>query len=412
MIAGAVGTVSAADIKANEVDNTMNAITGRTPGVQISQLSSQPGIYSGTQSASSSIVIRGFAQYQGDGITPTLLNGGPLFVIDGVPTTDASQFSRLDPNEIESFSVIKDGTGAIYGVEAANGVIVVTTKHGNQGKVKVDYSGSWGVNVITKYPQLANASQYAQLYDELQQDNYISGRANPTPLPYTEQQIQGYANGSLPSADWTKVLFKDRSQQQHHDVTISGGSDKVQSFTDLSFYQEGGEIASGIDGDKKYNLREVVDATLAKGLTADVNLGFNDVNYNTAAATLWSTLIKAADGGIPPIEPVYANGNPNYLNQFPTTVTQDANIAGLINQNIGGYVNNNSRVFKSNFTLNYLIPGVDGLSAKGFYAYTNNYSENYSYSKRSLMNIPIPIMLMSPLYITPRQILAKVSTRA
>jgi TonB-linked SusC/RagA family outer membrane protein len=379
-VSGAVGTVSAADIRANVVDNTMNTITGRTPGVRISQLSSQPGMYSGTQTASSTIDIRGFASYQGDGITPSQ-SGGPLFVIDGVPTTDASQFSRLDPNEIESFSVLKDATAAIYGVEAANGVVLVTTRKGTQGRVKVDYTGSWGVQVITKYPQLANAANYTQLYDELQQNSQISGRSDPTPLPYSAQTIQGYANGTLPQADWLKVLFKNTSTQQQHNVTISGGSDKIQSFTDLGYFQEGGLISTGLDGDKKYNLRQNLTATIVKGLTANVNLGFNDVNYYAPATTLWSNLLKAVDGGIPPTQPVYANGNPNYLMQFPSTVSSYTNVEGLINKNIGGYNNNNSRQFKTVFSLDYVIPGIDGLTARGMFAYNNNYSENYTFSK-------------------------------
>lgn len=379
-ITGAIGTVAAADIRENVNDNTLNNITGRTPGVRISQLSSQPGIYSGAQSAQSTIDIRGFASYQSDGVTP-IQSGGPLFVIDGIPTTDASQFSRLDPNEIESFSVLKDGTAAIYGVEAANGVILVTTRKGVAGRVKIDYSGNYGIQYITKYPVLSSAAQYAQLYDELQEDGLLSNNSDPSAPTYTAQQIQQYANGTLPSANWSKVLFKQSSQQLDQHVTISGGSERIQSFTSIGYFQQGGQIASGIDNDKKYNLRQNVNATIVKGLTANVNLGFNDVNYYAPAASLWSSLIKAADGGIPPIEPVYANGNPNYLQQFPSDVTQDANIAGLISKDLGGYTNNNSRNFTGIFSLNYQIPGVNGLSAKGQFGYTNNYNENYSFSK-------------------------------
>lgn len=379
-ISGAVGTVSAAEMRENVVDNTINTITGRTPGVRVSTLSNQPGMFSGTQSASSTIDIRGFASYQSDGITPNQ-SGGPLFVIDGVPTTDASQFARLDPNEIESLSVLKDATAAIYGVQAANGVILITTRKGIQGKVKVDYTGNTGVQVIASYPHLADAANYAQLFNELTQDNYISNRSDPTPLQYSAQTIQGYANGTLPQADWLKVLFKNQSYQQNHNVTISGGSDRIQSFTDLGYFQQGGLIASGLDQDQKYNLRQTLTATITKGLTADLNLGFNDVNYYAPATSLWNNLLKAADGGIPPTQPVYANGNPNYLNQFPSNVSSYTNIAGLINKNLGGYTNNNSRQFKSVFQLNYLIPGIDGLSAKGFVAYNNNYSENYTFNK-------------------------------
>ncbi|MDB5112225.1 MAG: SusC/RagA family TonB-linked outer membrane protein, partial [Mucilaginibacter sp.] len=379
-ISGAVGTVSAAEMRENVVDNTMNTITGRTPGVRVSTLSSQPGMFTGTQSAASTIDIRGFATYQGDGITATQ-SGGPLFVIDGVPTTDASQFARLDPNEIESLSVLKDATAAIYGVQAANGVILVTTRKGIQGKVKVDYTGNTGVQVITSYPHLADAANYAQLFDELTQNNYISNRSDPTPLQYSAQTIQGFANGTLPQADWLSVLFKNHSYQQQHNLTISGGSDRIQSFTNLGYFQQGGLIASGLDQDKKYNLRQTLTATIVKGLTADLNLGFNDVNYYAPATSLWSNLLKAADGGIPPTQPVYANGNPAYLNQFPSQVSSYTNIAGLINKDIGGYTNNNSRQFKSVLQLNYVIPGVDGLSAKALVAYNNNYSENYTFNK-------------------------------
>jgi len=382
-LSGAVGTVSAADIRKNVNDNTINNVVGRTPGVRVTQLSSQPGMYSGTQSASSSIDIRGFASYQSDGITPTQ-RGGPLFVIDGIPTTDASQFARLDANEIESFSVLKDATAAIYGMKASNGVIVVTTRHGAKGRIKVDYAGNIGVNVITKYPKLADAAGYALLWDENQINGMLSGRSNPITPTYSAQQIQQYADGTLPNVDWIGQLFKNSSTQNQHNLTITGGSDRIQSFTTLSYFQQGGVMASGIDGDRKYNLRQVVDATVAKGLTANLNLGFNNVYYttaNTSTATLWSSLVKAATGGIPPIMPVYANNDPKYYYQFPSTVTQNANIAALINKKLAGYNSNNSRMYNASFTLNYQLPFLKGLSAKGFYAYQNSTAENYNYAK-------------------------------
>jgi len=375
-LTGAVSSVAASEIQKNSVSDLTNTITGRVPGVRITQLSAQPGKFE------SSIDIRGFATYKNDGIDQSQQGGGPLFVIDGIPRSQ-SDFARLDPNEIESFSVLKDATAAIYGLQAANGVILVTTRKGKAGVIKIDYSGQVGINRRSKIPQLSNAAEYTELFNEKQYNDFVSGRNDPFTPMYSKQQIADYANGTLPSTDWTNAVFKKQNMQQQHNLTISGGSEKIQFFTSMGYFQEGGFLNSDIENSKKYNFRQNITATLLKGLTLNVNLGFNDVVYtapNTASGNI-AALAGRTTWRIAPTQTVYANNNPNYLNKFDPLVSQQQNILAALYRDIGGYDDNNSRRFNSVFDLTYVIPKIEGLTARASFAYDNNYSVDQVFNK-------------------------------
>jgi len=374
-VTGAVGTVAAAEIRKNSVSDITNTITGRTPGVRITQLSAQPGKFD------SSIDIRGFATYQNDGITPSAV-GGPLFVIDGIPRSQAD-FARLDPNEIESFSVLKDATAAIYGLQAANGVILVTTRKGAAGKLKVDYNFQLGVARRGKIPQLSNAAEYTTLFDEKQFNDNVSGRQDPFTPMYSQQQIADYTSGKLPSTDWTAVIFKQQNFQEQHSLTLNGGSDKIQYFTSLGYFQEGGFLNSNIEQSKKYNFRQNVTATILKGLTLEANLGFNDVVYttpNTASGNIGALAGRTTWRYAPVLSP-YSNNDPNYPAKFDPAVSQQQNLLPALSRDLGGYDDNNSRRFTSVFNLNYVVPFVKGLTARGAFAYDNNYSLDQTFNR-------------------------------
>lgn len=371
-VTGAVGTVNADEIKKNSISDITNTITGRTPGVRINQLSSQPGKFN------TSIDIRGFASVNGGGITPTQ-TGAPLFVIDGVPRSQ-DDFARLDPNEIESFSVLKDATAAIYGVKAANGVILVTTRKGSQGSVKVDYSGQWGAQFILKYPELANGADYATLLVEQQFNGQESNRSDPFTPQFSQQDIADYRSGKLPSVDWIRLTIKKRTNQQQHNVTVTGGSEKVKFFTSAGYFKEGGVLASNIEKDQKYNFRQTVTAEIFKGLTFDVNLGLIDVVTsapNTNAGSIYNLVRNTWQ--IPPTETVYSNGDPAFFRQF--LLISNDNPVALENRDVAGYDDNNARRFTSTFSLNYNLPWVQGLSAKALFAYDNNYSLDKNFAK-------------------------------
>jgi TonB-linked SusC/RagA family outer membrane protein len=375
-LTGSVSTISASEIRKNTVSDLTNTITGRAPGVRITQLSSQPGKFE------SSIDIRGFASYQNDGINQNATAGSPLFVIDGVPRSQAD-FSRLDPNEIESFSVLKDATAAIYGLQAANGVVLVTTRKGAIGAVKVEYSGQVGITRRAKIPQLSNAAEYTEMFDEQQYNGFVSNRSDPFTPMYSRQQIADYASGKLPSTDWTATIFKKQNIQSQHNLTITGGSEKIQFFTSGGYFREGGFLNSDIEKSQKYNFRQNITATIFTGLTLNANIGFNGVVYtapNTSSGNI-AALAGRTTWRVSPTLTPYSNNDPKYLTRFDTNVSSQQNLLAALDRSIGGYDDNNSRRFTSVFNVNYQIPMVKGLSARAAFAYDNNYSLDQTFNR-------------------------------
>ena len=372
-VTGAISTVVNKDLVKVSNNDLTNALTGRAPGVRVQQLSSEPGKFD-TQ-----IDIRGFSYVnpnQGDNILQTQ-SGGPLFVVDGVQR-DQAAFNRLDANEIESISVLKDATAAIYGVKAANGVILVTTKKGKAGGLQVNYTGQWGKQFITKYPALSTAAQYATLYDEMQINNQISNAQQITPPRFTQEQINDFRDGKATSTDFLGLILNKSSSQQQQDITISGGNEKTRYFLAGGFFNGGGLFTSDILAEKKYNLRSNIQTELFKGLSLGVNLSYINGYNNSTSEALWSIL--ANTWRIDPTEKAYANDNPLYLAQF-----QDAQLRNPVAetyQDISGYSRNTDKFLTTTFDLTYQVPFVPGLSLKGLYAYDNQYSLGKSFHKK------------------------------
>lgn len=358
-VTGAVTTVKAKDlVKSSEPDLT-NQLTGRAPGVRVLQLSSQPGQFD------SQIDIRGF-------------NSTPLFVIDGVPR-DLQTFQMLDPNEIASISVLKDATSSIYGVEAANGVVLVTTKKGANHPIEVNYTVQYGKQFITHYPGVANAYQYATLYDENQVNAALSANTQPPALMYSPEQIEAYRTGQLPSTNWTKAILNSTSHQSQQNINVSGGSRKFQFFLSGGFFNQGGLLTTNMEVGKKYNLRSDITAEIAQGLKLDVNLGLIDNIQNEPSTDFGSSILKSA-WRMPPVYSVYSNNDPHYYNHIPNNT--NANPVALIDPNASGYNYTDIKKFTSTFTLDYLVPFVDGLSAKAMFAYDNNHNMNKHFTKQ------------------------------
>jgi TonB-linked SusC/RagA family outer membrane protein len=370
-ITGAVTTVAPAELLKSSEPDLNNQLTGRAPGVRVEQLSSQPGQYD------SQIDIRGFSTVlpQANNITGAQ-TGGPLFVIDGVPR-DQGTFQMLDPNEIASLSVLKDATASIYGVEAANGVILVTTRKGANHPVEVNYTGSAGKQIITRYPQLMNAYQYTQTYDEMQINGAYSSNAQPPAVMYSPQTIAEYKSGQLPSTDWLRAVIDNSSSQTQHNLNITGGTDRIRFFTSGGYFDQGGLLSSHMEVGRKFNFRGDVTAEIAKGLTADVNVGLIDNIQNQPSEAVWSVVRNTWQ--FQPVYSIYANNNPGYYNHVPNN--NNANPVAVIDPNQAGYNYTNSRNFTSTFNLNYKIPFVQGLSVNGLFGYDNNYSLNKDFNK-------------------------------
>lgn len=368
-VTGAIATVANKELVINANSDVTNTLTGRAPGVRVTQLSSQPGKYD------SQIDIRGFSYTDPNDIGGNQ-TGGPLIIVDGVQR-DKAGFDRLDPNEIESVSVLKDATAAIYGVKAANGVILVTTRKGSQGKVQVNYTGHYGQQIITRYPQLSNAYQYATLYNEQQINNNISNRLERTPPKYSDQQLADFQSGKLPSTDFLKAVMRDRAGQQQHNLTINGGTDKLRYFASAGYFNEGGLFNSDIMTGKKYNLRLNIDAELTKGLTMGANLAFINSVSKEPSQAIWALLKNTWQWD--PTEPLYSNNDPNYLRQPLSSLSHP--IADF-SEAYSGYNKSDDKFLTSTFQLTYTVPFIKGLSAKAQYAYDINYSFRKQFTKK------------------------------
>ena len=186
-ITGAVSELKGdAMIKTNN-ENPQNMLTGKIPGVRVWQKSSEPGTYN------NNFDIRGM--------------GSPLVVIDGVPRT-VEDFQRLNANDIQDVSVLKDAAAAIYGVRAANGVVLVTTKQGAVGKAKVSYNGSFTIQKPKSMPKLASAIDAMTIWNEKSRNNINGGQ-----ISYGQEDFDAFLNGTRTQTDWNGEVIASWSPQ-------------------------------------------------------------------------------------------------------------------------------------------------------------------------------------------------------
>ncbi len=242
-VTGSVASVKGEELKSSPTTNLTNAMVGRLPGVIGFQRADEPG------GGSTTLRIRG---------TNSLGSNDPLIVIDGVPGREGG-LSRLNPSEIESISVLKDAAAAIYGSRAANGVILVTTKRGKEGKPTVNYVGNWGFSTPTRLPQMANAFEYATLLNE------INTNVGGSPV-YTQEDLQKFKDGSdpwgHPNTNWFEETIKNVSPMYRHDLSVTGGSDKFKFYVNLGVNGEDGIYKNSANRYDQYGIRLNLDATI------------------------------------------------------------------------------------------------------------------------------------------------------
>ena len=246
-LTGAISAINNEEIITTKNENVQNMLTGKVAGLRVRQNSSEPGQFN------TSMDIRGF--------------GAPLIVIDGVPRDN---MARLDPEDIEQVSVLKDASAAIYGVKGGNGVVLITTKKGDKGRVNINYSGNISWQRPSNFPDLVDAADWMTLYNEKYTMHSVD---NMSPVPqYSQEDIAAYRNGEKKSYNWKDAVFRNSAPQTQHTVSASGGNDKVTFYTSLGYqYQESFLQHTPITYDK-YTLRANINAKIAKNLTLDVNL--------------------------------------------------------------------------------------------------------------------------------------------
>ncbi|QBN17420.1 SusC/RagA family TonB-linked outer membrane protein [Flavobacterium nackdongense] len=371
-LTGAVSNITTAAIQTTTSASMAQKLQGKVAGLNIRQNSGQPGVFD------NSINIRGF--------------GSPMYIIDGVRRGDGSEFQRLNANDIESISVLKDASAAIYGLGAANGVILVTTKKGKKGKPVFEYSSVTGFISPTDIPRMANAGQYAELFNDTQINRVIGG----VPF-YTQEQIDKYVNEvpGFESTDWYDVAIKKTAMQTQHNLSASGASDDVSYFIGLGYVNEEGLLKSNDMGYQRYNLRSNLTAKLTKNVEAQLLIGGRYDN-RTQPGDSFFNIFKGTRSSVPTDRP-YANNNPLY----PSIVLPgNQNPMVLADRDITGYVDEVTRNLQTSLSLDYHFPFLKGMSLKGMASYdannfeSNNLSKSYTlYSYDQVLGIYKPVIM-------------------
>lgn len=346
-VTGSVATIQTKDIATVKTPNVSNTLAGKLPGLRAVQRSGAPG------DDDASIDIRGF--------------GSALVIVDGVER----DFKQIDANDIESISILKDASAAVYGFKGANGVILVTTKKGEAGKPKISYNGYVGLQNITRYPEFYNAYEYATLYNEAQQNIGV------TP-PYSPDDLERFKQG-IGTTDWYDEVIRKTAPTTYHNLSVSGGSEKVKYFFSLGFTDQEGIYRSKAFNYKRYNVRSNISAEIVKGFTVDLQLsGRLDTRMKPYEAEPLSRSIQMAK----PIFPIYANDNEDYWSN-PGDKGNPVHLSDIDNV---GYDRRDRREFNGSITLNWEIPWLKGLAAKALFSYDYNnlysrkwYKEYYEY---------------------------------
>ena len=335
-LTGSVASINAEALESRAVASVSAALAGTMPGVTSIQTSGAPGAQTG------SITIRG---------KNSINAASPLVIVDGVP----GSMNNIDPQDIESLSVLKDAaSSAIYGVQAANGVIVITTKKGKKGsKAQINYSGTVSWSSPTATLDFLGAADYAILYNE------ATLNENPNAaVPYSDEDIRLFRDGTdpigHPDTDWYSEVMKKSAMETQHSLSISGGSDNTTYMASLAYlFQDG---LSQEKNYERYNGRVNIDSKIAKwvsvGINASAYRGINNDEYEG-----FGSLLQYSNR-ISPTAPIYKEDGVTYnYNGLQNPVAQQGK-TGTYKQvdqqlNATAYIN--------------LTP-LDGLSIKGVYS--------------------------------------------
>ncbi len=333
-LTGAVSDIKGEEIIRTKNENLQNMLTGRLPGLRISQRSSEPGSFD------MQMDIRAM--------------GTPLIVIDGIPR-DMEAFQRLNPNDIDNISILKDATAAVYGVRSANGVVVVTTKRGRSGKSELSYDGSYIFQFPSGLPTTVNAVDNMILRNENSMHR-LQGQART----YSDEQINAYQSGTKQSTDWEQATFKKYGPQTLHNLSATGGSDRIKYYFGAGYQYQNSFFKSDDINYKKYNVRSTITANITDHLKAELLMNFIMDEQNTSDVDSW--WIIRAFWKVGPFFPVYANNDPTRYN-FNSENDGD-NPAAYINGDLTGRRKTKRKWMSPTASLRYDVPFVKGLYLK------------------------------------------------
>ena len=345
LVTGATVQLKGDDIAKLNTTNPLSAMQGQTPGVNIVSTSGQPG-------AAMSVTIRGLG---------TVGNSQPLYLIDGV----GGDITTLNPADIESIAVLKDAaSAAIYGAQAANGVVLVTTKSGKEGSSKITYDGYVGWQTLGRKFEMLNSNQYMQIMDEA-----LLNSNNMSPIDWTSLSAIRDANGNVYNTDWIDQAVDNGALTTSHSLAFTGGS-KTSTYSISGGYtgQDGLIGGSDVSYYKRYNLRVNSEHKMWNGLvTIGEHVGFvykdsrgmgtgNIYNNNLRSAFSTSPLVPVYDADGNYYSTVDSDWNKNDGNPYGTMMMNRYNQSKSTSVDANVYVQIEpikNLKFKTIFGLNY-----------------------------------------------------------
>lgn len=348
-VTGAVASVTGETLKASPTTNLSNSMLGRLPGVIGFQRNDEPG------GGETTIRIRG---------TNSLGSKEPLVVIDGIPDRSGG-LNRINPNEIESMSVLKDASAAIYGARAANGVILITTKRGKEGKPTVTLDGNVGFSHAINLPEMANSFEYATMLNEI------------NPGTYSDEELQKFRDGSdpwgYPDTDWFDETLKPASPLYRVDVGVSGGSDKVKYYANLAANGEEGIYKNSANRYDQYSIRLNLDIKTSR------YVNFQYGNTSRLEDRQWpakdaGSIFSALRRGKPIYNAYWPTGEPGPDIEYgdnPVMTSTDA----------AGFDRQKTYYIQNNLSVNIDIPWVEGLKLTGTASYDKRFYSRKRFQK-------------------------------
>lgn len=343
---GATLQVKGDELAKMNTTNPLQSLQGKTPGMNISSTSGQPG-------SDMKVVIRGLG---------TTGNSGPLYIIDGVE----GDITALNASDIQSIDVLKDAaSAAIYGSQSANGVILVTTKQGTKAKGQVSFDAYFGVQNVERKVSLLNAQEYKMIMDEQQINSGLS------PFNWASK-------GDLADTDWMGQMIKKDAKTQNYSLNITGGSENSIYALSLSYNSQEGIIGgSDVSNYERYGARINTEHKLYKDvLVVGQHLNFNYINsVGINVGNQWNNTLRAAFN-VSPLSPIYSDNN-GYNSPFNDTSnskwnTTDGNPYGLMMTNTNNQ-NSNQKLLGDVYAELRPIKNLKIKSTAGINYYASNY---------------------------------------
>lgn len=375
-LTGSVASVNSEALTKAPTDNVTNMLGGKLPGLVSRQTTGLPG------ENQSEIYIRGIS---------TTGSSSPLVLVDGVER----DFSNLDPSEIANITILKDAaSAAVYGVKGANGVILVTTKRGDAAKTTVTYNGAVTLSQNADMLELLDGVEYAKWHN---QASLLDGLVRS----YSDKQIEYIRNGNDPqgilgNTDWVNLIFKKIAVGHNHNISVTGGNDKVRYFVGGSVLSQDGIITDVWF--RRYNLRSNIDIDLTDRLSVKLDVSGRIENRHQPGVSAGSSDPTASvdNGGA---EYGYKNIPFYLITARPTVnpVDKDGNYIGYYNplaaRDASGFNKKNNSFVQTTATIQYRIPGIEGLTAKGLFS--------YDFQNTLQKKLTLPCNVVVPQYETP-----------